>query len=443
MLNGYIVCVFSMVLMASFAVVTKFWIVSPLIICITTSVLFTIFSVILWRGKGPFLSFKLPVLIDGTCELIDFVGRILCVRFLPVSLAMAINASTPIYGVIIEYFIDPNRFSTKMKLKRLGCVILICISIAVQSFGSLSGDDQESQSMSSIILGVSLAVISAVARVITNFAVEESDESIRIHHFLMGNVFCYMLLPVIIPFIMPVHSADLNLPSWEKGSIIGLLFLVSSVAVIMTFTFHDIAVTTALAIRTLEIPTVYFIGTIFLNEPANLYSFLGCASVTVWCLVMVVFLSSEEIQTKITDKESELNERMPLLTDKAGSSLVSVTTTSSIHGGNFTALALRMRFEMNLHDLLLISSPGTLFRTLDMDGSGGLDQEELFSKIGEIEQETYRMDIFKDIDKDGNGEIDEKEFQEVCARVSSEFEIPTIKPKLKGGASDENYSIGV
>eukprot|EP00493_Phyllostaurus_siculus_P021034 UN21359 len=42
-------------------------------------------------------SSNLPIVyFEGFCEVIDFIGRILCVRYLPVSLAMAINASTPI-----------------------------------------------------------------------------------------------------------------------------------------------------------------------------------------------------------------------------------------------------------------------------------------------------------------------------------------------------------
>jgi len=395
-------CSMSMLCMATFAVVTKFWIIAPFILCLMTSLLKTLFSLALWRGNGPFISFKMPIIISGSCEVIDFVGRILCVRYLPVSLAMAINASTPIYGVIIEAFVDPNRFSYSMKLKRFAVVIFICASIAIQSYGSLFDSKQSGYSLGATLFGVFLSVMSAVARVTANFAIEQTtDEGIRLHHFIMGDVFGYLLIPCIIPFIMPM--GNLSFSNWEKGFYIGILFLFCCYFCISTFSYHDIAVTTALAIRTLEIPTVFAIGTIFLGEPSNIFSILGCASVTFWCLYMVCFLSSEEV------KEGE---DTPLLEGSAGAgSTLRRQNTSIVMGGNYAALSVRSRFEMAL--LLKLKELGSVqgaFLSLDTNGDGALSKEELFSGFT-IKSNTLRTSIFKDVDKNGDGEITKEEFE--------------------------------
>jgi len=399
--NGYAMCFMSMVCMATFAVVTKFWIVAPFILCLMTSLLKTIFSLALWKGNGPFISFKMPIIISGFCEVVDFIGRIVCVRYLPVSLAMAINASTPIYGVIIEAFVDPNRFSYSMKLKRFAVVIFICASIAIQSYGSLFDSEQSGHSDGSTLFGVFLSVMSAVARVTANFAIEHTtDDEIKLHHFIMGDVFGYLIIPCIIPFIMPM--GNLAFSNWEKGFCIGILFLFCCYFCISTFSYHDIAVTTALAIRTLEIPTVFVIGTVFLGEPSNIFSILGCASVTFWCVYMVCFLSSEEV---------EEGEEIPLL---KGSTLKRMNTT--IMGGNYAALGVRARFEMAL--LLKLKEDGSVqktFQVLDNDGDGALSPEELFSSFN-VPSNTLRTSIFQDADKNGDGEVTQEEF-ESFARV--------------------------
>jgi len=279
--------------MATFAITTKVWMVSTFIICVTTGLCTFCLSIALWGGKGPFLSFKLPVVIDGICNLLDFIGRVLCVRYLPVSLAMAINASTPIYGCILETCIDPTRYSQRLKMKRGICVVFICISIFIQSYGALSFDDNMEYTFGEVVMGISLSAGSAIARVIANYCVERcKDEEVKLHHWIMADVLGYVSLPIIIPLIMPM--GNLEPLEWFKGFSIAIIFLFCCYTALSTFKFNDISVTTALSIRTLEIPTVYLFGTVLLGEARNMYTFLGCASVTFWSIFIVTFLSSEE-----------------------------------------------------------------------------------------------------------------------------------------------------
>jgi len=334
-------CFMSMTFMSSFAVMTKYWITDPFILCVVASILQTLFSIMCWKEKGPFFCFKLPIFIIGLCEVVDFVGRILCVRYLPVSLAMAINASTPIYAVLMEAFVDPYRFSRFMKLKRFAVVVLICASIGVQSHGSLNS--QEYHSFGSTLFGVFLAVSSSVARVAANFTIERTnDEDILLHHFLMGNVYGYLLVPCLIPFIIN-ESSGLVFADWAKGFCIGIIFVIGCYFSITTFSYHDIAVTTALAMRALEIPTVFFFGAVFLGEPVNSCATLGCASVTFWSVYMIFCLSSEQERP---------GENVSLLDE------VTLKRRKASHmGGNFAALGLRARFEIALCNLGVMKIP--------------------------------------------------------------------------------------
>lgn len=297
---GNFMCFLAMLGMSTFAITTKILPSYPALNALLNSLLTYIYGATIRPSGRSFFKWNKRTIAAASLEVVDFTLRMTCVRFMPIGLAMTINAATPLYSAIVEYFLQPNRFSAEFQARRFACVLLIVTGLVIQSWNTVIMDTT-SAGMHSILFGALLSLISSICRVFTNFVVQSDlEKEVSLHQWLNAAATVYLLLPVyaiVFDSTNVMQDVVLSFHMWWDGLIIAAVFLVSCIFMVKTFDHNDISVTTALAIRTLEIPLVFIFGIIFLGETSNIFSIVGCTLVTVCCLILVIFFSEEHVKT--------------------------------------------------------------------------------------------------------------------------------------------------
>lgn len=285
---GFWMALLSMGLMATFAILTKIFELPNSTLLLTTGTAIFIYALIV-KTEAPLFRFDKNLILFVAFECIDFLGRTSMVYFLPISLAVAINCSTPVYSAILERFTDPYRYDKFTQLKRSLCILTIVLFISVQAFAS------NTDKIHINFIGIGLALMSALARVLVNVLIESNLQDYDIHQIFSITGVGYMVMS--LPFFILNGGSISPFNQWCQSILTGVVFAITGYTLIETFANKDITVTNALAIRTLTIPTGLVIGVCFLHEEFT--TIIGCANlgITIFSLVLVLMLGNENDTT--------------------------------------------------------------------------------------------------------------------------------------------------
>jgi len=232
-------------------------------------------------------------------QVVDFIGRVICYKNLPIHVALAVNYCTPVWATILEPWFVPGEYGWPMSFYRFLCSIVICLGIAADGYGS------DVVWNSKAWIAVFAGLLSAFFRVSQNLFIRNlvRDRVVRIPFY-----FWYLHRGLIILAVTDIaYRLNLQAPiDFENEvflmhSVVAFLAIVGSAGIILS---HDyIPASDAIIIRTLEIPLGGIVGISLFKESANLISCAGWIVAFLGCVFMQCKLSAPHYQKDGLDEE--------------------------------------------------------------------------------------------------------------------------------------------
>jgi len=228
----------------------------------------------------------------GFIALLEILTRTYSTHFMPLSTAITLSYATPLWCAILEPIFIPGEY--KYPLGRFLLGISIAFPLGWLIFHGLDNQNG-AYSRSSIIKGISLSLSSALLKVLANLAIRRF---IKKNGQNSQSPFVWMFSQGIVSFIgcviLFLFEQDYRITFTFNNLVLVpalLTIFLTAGGFCMVVTHDYIPVGTAVSIRVLEIPIMFFIGVFYYHDQdPSLSNFIANFVIVVFCFLTNFFL---------------------------------------------------------------------------------------------------------------------------------------------------------
>lgn len=246
------------------------------------------------------MSLQLPLenakwcLLAAVFEVTDNIARIISVVYIPAELAVGISCCTPIVASILEIVFIPGEFPFSIAVARIGVALIITGGLILHTYGTVSILQENYYT----VVGIIWSLVALICRVHVNLVIrrEKLRTPGRYHlsHWYIARIMLLIPTGIVLHFCFSDNAEGLT-SLWTQravlaSAILGFMYLIGSIGMVGSHGF--IPASTAISIRTIEIPLVFVITTSYMHEKVNAYSISGCVISFLGCIAMEIFFSS-------------------------------------------------------------------------------------------------------------------------------------------------------